>query len=174
MKQSREPLIAALAIGLLAGSSVAVAAQEAPVEFTAEWAFGDSIRSGERVVDEGVTRWQGEVWSPEAAVEATDPRFVGDVTNSWNHDDYEDGSNIGAVTFTVRNDEGAWLMQPHLTLNFPGSGPWPVMDVVFVGEGAYDGLLALVNIVTTSGVGWDLHGYIVDESALPTLEPYQP
>ena len=32
---------------------------------------------------------------------------------------------------------------------------------------------ALVNI-ERGGSGWDLHGYIVDEASLPTVEPYRP
>ena len=95
------------------------------------------------------------------------------VSGRTHHDDYPDGSTIGAVTFTVRNDEGAWLMEPALALNFPGTDWWPLLGAVFVGEGDYDGLLALVNIETANS-RWQLHGYIVDEGSLPTLEPYRP
>jgi hypothetical protein len=48
-----------------------------------------------------------------------------------------------------------------------------LLPAVFVGEGAYDGLLALVNIVTADS-RWQLHSYIVDEGALPELVAYQP
>jgi hypothetical protein len=172
MRKLGSPLPIVIAIGLLAGSAVAVTAQEAPVEFTAEWGFGPNIESGARVNDEDAVRYRGDVWRPSTVTESSDPRFRGDLTNSWNHDDYPDGSTIGAVTYTVRNDEGAWIMEPTLTLDFPDPGvtSW---NVVFVGEDAYEGSLALVNIVTV-GEGWELHGYIVDASSLPTVEPYQP
>ena len=172
MKKLSLPLSIVITIGLLAGSAVGVTAQEAPVEFTAEWGFGNNIVHGERVDDEDAVRYRGDVWRPSTVTEATDPRFRGELTNSWNHDDYPDGSTIGAVTYTVSNDEGAWIMEPTLTLDFPDPGvaSW---NVVFVGEDAYEGSLALVNIVTV-GEGWQLHGYIVDESALPMLEAYRP
>jgi hypothetical protein len=54
--KSRTIPIAALATSLLAGSSVGVLAQDPPVEFTAEWAFGPSIASGEVVVEDDVFR----------------------------------------------------------------------------------------------------------------------
>ena len=64
-------------------------------------------------------------------------------------------------------------MEPALALGFPDSEWWPLLGAVFVGEGAYDGLLAIVNIETADS-RWQLHGYIVDESSVPTLEAYQP
>ncbi len=185
MSKISSPLAIAIAIALLAGSAVGVAAQEAPVEFTAEWGTGRvAIVSGEPVVSGDYARqYRGEVWEPWTVTESTDPRFAGDLSVSFNHDEYEDGSTIWAVAFTVHGDEGAWLMEPTVGLRFPGItipevlglrfGETRMNDVVFVGEGAYDGLLALVKI-ERGGSGWDLHGYIVDEASLPTVEPYRP
>jgi hypothetical protein len=173
MSKRSLPLSIVIAIGLVAGSMIGVAAQEAPAEFTAEWGFGPTIEAGARVSDEDAVQYSGEVWRPSTVVEATDPRFRGELTNSWNHDDYPDGSNIGAITFTVRNAEGAWLMEPAMALGFPDSEYWPLLNAVFMGEDGYDGLSALVQIETADD-GWQLHGYIIDEASLPTVEPYQP
>ena len=49
MKGLKSTFVTAAAVGLLAASTVAVAAQEEiapPVEFTAKWAPGEAIRSG--------------------------------------------------------------------------------------------------------------------------------
>ena len=173
MKRIRTTLSAMLVTALLVGPAAGATAQGGPTEFTARWAFGSAMPSGEAVAEDGITKWRGQVWQPRTRTEATDPRFRGEITNSWNHDDYPDGSKIGSVTFTVRNDDGAWIMRPALALEFPGDQWWPLFGAIFDGEGAYDGLLALVNIETADS-GFDLRGYIVDEDSLPDLEAYRP
>ena len=48
---------------------------------------------------------------------------------------------------------------------------WTI-PVVFVGEGAYEGLIAVVDIATDRSVGrWDLHGCIIDGELPPPPEP---
>jgi hypothetical protein len=89
MRKATTTLTTAIAIGLLAGSTVGVAAQatetEAPSEFTATWGynFGPGVRPN---VNEGSdpVRSRGYANHPRVIETTGDPRFEGEVTLTVN------------------------------------------------------------------------------------------
>ena len=178
MKRTRTTLITAIAIGLLTGSAIGVAAQEteteAPVEFTAEWAFGNAVRTDTSEVGDGVVMTRGGAWRPGVITSASDPRFEGEVTLVLNHDRYpSDGAlQVFNSAFSVENDEGTWRGVPHLSLRFSdaeASG----RTQLFIGEGGYAGSYALVDIQgRQAGEGWTLRGVIFEGEPPPAPAPF--
>jgi len=176
MKTIRSTLIATLAIGLLAGSTLGVTAQDevaAPVEFTARWAWGSPIRGEASETAPGVVQHRGGAWRPGVLAAASDPRWQGTLSIANNENDYSasGGPLVGVHAFRVENADGAWQQMPTIALIIPG-----VDDLVntgfFVGEGGYEGLIAVVDIATDRAAGtWDLHGYIIDGELPPDPEP---
>ena len=150
MRKTRMPLIIAIAIGLLAGSTVGVAAQDeaAPnTEFTAEWGF---TSSGCCVVVEP----------------ASDPRFVGVMSASVDLATYpfpDFSLRMSSRALNVVNDEGAWRGVPSVVVFHP-DGTESTTTQTFIGEGDYAGSFAVVDIATTPGEGGgvELHGYIIE------------
>ena len=177
MKRIGTPLVAVLAIGLLAGSVVGVAAQEdaqpaPPVEFTAQWQFGAMVRPEKVEVVPGALAARGGAWNPRAIIEASDPRLAGRLTIVANSDAYTvlGGPIVWHTFFQVENDGGSWRGVPVLGLGIPGvdaeSG-----DDFLMGQGDYEGLIAVFRTVT-EGSTWDLHGYIIEGELPPAPEPY--
>ena len=137
---------AVLALGAL---TVGVAAQDdgAPTELTAEWGFTDAGCCVE-------------------VEPASDPRFLGDVSARVSMDEHATEAGALAVwsrAFSVRNDEGSWRGIPH-TVIFQPDGTASDITQVFVGEGAFEGLYAVVETETTPGAGGGvvLDGYILE------------
>jgi hypothetical protein len=167
--------ITILAIGLLAGSAVGVAAQEEtapPVEFSAKWAWGPPIRSDTSEAVAGSVQYRGGAWRPGVLTAATDPRWQGTLSIANNENDYSasGGPLVGIHAFRVENEEGAWQQMPTVALIVPGIDDL-VNTGVFVGEGGYEGLIAVVDIATDRAAGtWDLHGYIIDGELPPPPE----
>lgn len=144
----------------------------APVEFTAKWAFGPSIRSGTSEAFANGVHERGGAWRPRVLVAGTDPRWEGTISVAQNSDDYGaiGGPSVGMFAFRIENEEGAWQQMPTVTLVVPGVDE--VDRGVFVGEGAYEGLIAVVDIATDHAAQtWDLHGYIIDDELPPPPEP---
>jgi hypothetical protein len=103
----------------------------------------------------------------------TDSRLNGTVTWSSNDDEYTDGSGlvIQSVAMSIENDEGAWRMIPILSATWPdpdlGSMEYDAPEHFFlVGEGAYDGLVAVVDGFRTD----ELSGYIIEGELPPAPE----
>ena len=117
-------LTATMAIGLLAGSAVGVAAQDdeaaAPVEFTAKLAFGPSVRSETSTVGDGVTTHSGGAWRAGVITQASDPRLQGTTYMAANSNDYSaaGGPIVWNYAFRIVNDGGAWQQRPTLDLDF--------------------------------------------------------
>ena len=158
MRKARTYLITAIAIGLLAGSTVGVAAQEGPVEVTGQVTFPDH---------------NTETWATD------DPRLTGNAT--WAPTEGFPRDRAPSFFLNSRfleTDEGTWRMLPVPTVILPDQEPpegcvlavhclggltdW---DMVLVGEGGYEGL-AFIARATWTQSGFDVHGYIV-ESAVP-------
>ena len=176
MRDSRSSLSTILAIGLVAGSAGAVAAQAtddapaAPVEFTGQIAFGPCTGPEEIESSGGRTRTlsadRGRYCEPLVIEPFSDPRLVGDYYIWQNNDVHRDGPTIWATAFSIVNDEGAWRGIPDVFLDEEASG-----DQILVGEGAYDGLTAIAT-VDIEGEIWSWHGWIIDGD-LPPL-PAEP
>ena len=176
MKKSGRTLIAALAVGLLAGSAVGVVAQDpvrmAPVEVTGTDVEG-SCPGGPSTMDGPIEKNRGYVcqhtWS------MSDPRLDGTFTRAWNLDFYRDGSGLdfGYATGRLETADGAWQMRPGLRGGIAGEpDPSDVVELfVFDGEDDYEGLAAVVlKVNREDGVEVDparLHGYIVDADYPP-------
>jgi hypothetical protein len=128
------------------------------------------------VGDEGmvITRYRDGTW--RQTIEVDDPRLEGDVYHTWQSDTYrgpEDGSGqiVAASTWRIENDAGAWQGgQLELTLS---DGSYRETLTTLVGEGAYEGLTAIVDVVPDDeACGADLRGVIV--RGTPVREPYGP
>jgi S-formylglutathione hydrolase FrmB len=184
MKGSRSIIGGAIAIGLLAGSTVAVAAQgEAdiepvePVPFTARFVPGPEVRAQTVEEVDGRREHRDVAWAP--TVTASDPRLEGTLTFSADEDRYEGESGtftVGHGTYRIENAAGAWQgSQLYLEASAPEfdaavesfHGP-----VVLSGEGAYEGLYAVFELVAD----WDdIKGVILPapppEAAIPASIP---
>ena len=180
MRKATTTLTTVIAIGLLAGSAVGVAAQEteteAPTEFTAFWDsnFGPpGVRSD---VEEGSdpVHSRGYANHPLIIESAGDPRFEGEVTLVVNHDRYRsDGAlQVFNSAFSVENDEGTWRGVPDLSLRFSDAEVSGRIQL-FIGEGGYAGSYALVDIQgRQAGEGWTLRGVIFEGEPPPAPEPF--
>jgi hypothetical protein len=143
-----------------------------PVEFSAKWSFGPPVRPETSTIVANGTQERGGAWQPSALTEASDPRWQGTLSVAQNSDDYgaAGGPSVGMFAFRIENEEGSWQQTPTVTLVVPGVDE--VDRGVFVGEGGYEGLIAVVDIVTDHAAqAWDLHGYIIDGELPPPPEP---
>jgi hypothetical protein len=124
-----------------------------PGEFTACVPHNSPLRSGtdEQVVvahpdgDMTIERRRGFTWA--GTITATDPRFSGTHYYSWDWDGYTlasgaEGPSAYAEGHRIENDDGAW--QGAATgATLPG-GTSAYGPVVLTGEGAYEGLTAVL------------------------------
>jgi hypothetical protein len=161
-------LAAALLMALLATGALVVGAQspspappegqaapQPPVEFTGVWCIGPAVapdRNGKETTielgDEGpiLTRFRGGAW--RNAVVMSDPRLQGDAFQTYESDIYHErgvptGPGLIAATLSIANDEGAWVTDGTGAM-FP-DGTEARSANVFVGQGAYDGLYAIMS-----------------------------
>ncbi len=175
MRGVKSSVITMLTIGLLAGSWVALAAQDAepapPIEFTATWEFGPDLRTATSEVVDGVTMVSGGAWRPGVPDQASDPRLQGTLSIAANTNDYSATGSpaVWNYAFRIENDEGASQQIPTIDLEFPDSAQSSTTGVL-VGEGGYAGLIAVFLNAGTGGT-WALHGYIIDGELTPAPEP---
>jgi len=139
--------ISILAVGLLAGSAVGVAAQDsgAMVTGTVEYAEGTYFDTGS---DGAVTSS-----SPGVIFSMSDPRLSGtaEITTYGVQAMGGDGfieAGFGTDVITLQNDDGAWSGVGTSALVLDEQGP-SVMEATWhlTGEGAYDGLSAYLGAV---------------------------
>ena len=151
-------LISILAIGLMAGSTVGVTAQEeeaadqaTAVEFTGATSFGPCSAG----------------YCNNPIVEPfTDPRLAGQFRVWANDVSYPSGPTFWMTGFSMHDDDGGWVQHPSIGVTHP-DGHDATRVIAMDGQGAYDGL-TLVAEVSLSGSRWDWHGYIVDGELPPT------
>ena len=158
MRKMRTALITAIAIGLLAGSAVGVAAQveATPAVFTAEIGWAPSCTTGTTVPDSEPERSAGWSCGPQTWT-ATDPRFTGSARNTWDHDVYRLEEGVYSVTvghMVVENDDGGWICSYEQLETGVGISSRPI-DGGYIetcsGSGAYDGLSALLSVESSEG-----------------------
>lgn len=167
--------IATITAGLLIGSVAGVAAQDAEratsVEVTGTHVEGPCPGGPSSIVGD-VEQSRGWVCMPEWST--SDPRLDGTFTRAWNLDFHLDGTNLifGYATGRLENADGAWQQRPGLQAGFEGYFGEDVELLVFDGEGAYDGLVAVVWLVSREdGVRLNparLEGYIVESEYPPS------
>jgi hypothetical protein len=177
MRKIETALIAAIAIGLLAGSAIGVAAQsdEASGEVTSfEGAIGFGSVSGSvngvaETSPNGVVTNRGQGWTL-SSVGLSDPRLEGTVSNMWNWDEYKTGqphtNEVGG--FRIENDDGAWQMRPVVQIKYP-DGTYSGWTGIFDGEGDYAGLTAIAE-VQEGGSGFTLRGIVIEGEIPPAPE----
>ena len=176
MQVIKTTAVSILTIGLLAGSAVGVAAQdeeataEGPVEFTAKWAWGSNVRADTWEAGDGSVMTRGGAWRPGVITSASDARLEGTVTIAANSNQYSGGPEVWNYAFRIENDGGAWQQSPTIDLS---TGPEDLNTTtgVLVGEGGYDGLIAVFDNLE-QGASWTLHGYIIEGELPPDPEPY--
>lgn len=137
-----------LAIGLLAGSTMAVAGQEeaGPTVFTGRFAPSSQIQPGTNETVDDHTEARGHAWAP-LIVEMSDPRLDGAMTYSSNVDRYTgpDGAwgELGVATYRIETEDGAWEgSAPFFSTSGVDFSP---TTVVLVGQDAYEGLYAVMD-----------------------------
>lgn len=159
-----------IAIVLLASTSVGVAAQDqetpaqAPVEFSGRLLYGPQTLAGTDTVVEGRTEARGNVFRTPVAT-MSDPRLHGSVTRTNNIDIYDDPPIwTWQALWRIETEEGAWQgVETPLVFT---DGSRSTTTVILVGEGAYDGLIALTEF-DHAGEAWDLRGVIIDGEMPP-------
>jgi hypothetical protein len=129
VKGPRSIVAAVMAIGLLASSSAAVAAQgnepaATPVEFSGHIECGPDI---------GPNQWQQTATNSEPRLEGT----------YYYSEAYAEDPDSAATSGTLRieNDEGAW--QGSMVYVYLSDGTMTTGTTELVGEGAYEGLSAI-------------------------------
>ena len=167
MRTFRTTTISILALGLLVGSTVGVAAQDtdpvAPSTFTVQ-------RTGESTLttdpDTGASVFV-------AGFEATDQRASGTWTEVVAMADVDvadgDAGSIQRNAVRLENDGGSWVGIHRGFLTFPSDGPPTVQFLSeLVGEGGYDGLTMFFAQVG-DGDGVREIGVIVPSVGIPAL-----
>jgi hypothetical protein len=152
----KNTLISAMAIGLLAGSTVGVAAQDeaadsmAPAYVTGTVADGGGGSRGTTTSADGFTRIDG--YESTNLWEASDPRLNGTAFHTGNWQRYgAAGFQVEAGTRVLENDGGRWVgTTTALARGDLASGEVNTDTMVLHGEDAYDGLTAYVLMDWTS------------------------
>lgn len=143
----------------------------APVAFTGTGSDGPCEVPATTDVDGPVAHTRGASCGPTYSF--SDPRLDGTVSWLANDDEYTDGSGlvIQSVAMSIENDEGAWRMIPIVSAKWPDPDQEtieydPTEHFFLVGEGAYEGLIAVVDGFGTN----ELHGFIIDGELPPPPE----
>jgi len=158
------------------------AAPQPPTEFTgtACW-YGPEVapdRAGTEttleVGDEGVvlTRLRRGAWQNHNDVSMSDPRLQGIGYQTYESDAYAmPGSATGPIidvqTLSIVNEDGAWVSTRYRATVDGSDTAIPAVDV-FIGQGAYEGLIAIMETAgPCSGPGVILDGAPVPEPYIP-------
>jgi RNA polymerase sigma factor (sigma-70 family) len=138
--------------------------------------YGEEMRSGTAEVVDGVLENRGYAERAFDNDSPSDPRLRGNLSLAFNTNRYgaSGGISVDSIAIRIENEEGAWQQMPMVSPVFPGEDSKNEVGV-FVGEGAYEGLIAVVRIatrdITSTNGGWELHGYIFDGELPPAPEP---
>ncbi len=146
MRRSTSGLSIVLAIGLLAGSAVGVAAQSEDADPMAPAVVTGSIDgrrdlSGSVTTDPGTGATITESVGFRQTWEASDPRLSGSVIYTGNWHSYGDGDlQVEASSVVLDNAEGRWIGTGTAMV----AGGLAMDTMILRGEGAYEGLTAYV------------------------------
>jgi hypothetical protein len=164
-------LTTVIAIGLLAGSAVGVAAQDAeraaPVPVTGESRDGPCVGPMPSEVIDGVRHSGSGLCSQ--TVSFSDPRLEGEATYQYANTEHLDENGVAVVTLgtealSIVNDNGAWRQPPALWVFDLGSSDGSLL--ILYGEGDYEGLVAVFR-ENEEGVH---EGFIIDGDFPPPTE----
>ena len=157
MRAIKTSVISILAIGLLAGSAVGVAAQDDPIEtsfLNGTLTVSEAVAPGTETRDGGVTEVRNRFFAG-GLLDTDDPRMMGPITAVVNSDvRIEAGTNfrvtLQSIAVRIENDDGAW--DGSATAFARGRSPRDtgnLATVILAGEGSYDGLSAYLLIDLT-------------------------
>ena len=175
MRKARTTLTTVIAVGLLAGSAVGVAAQTeeasgqaAPFEGVMPYG-SNSVTGTPGTLSNGVVTNRGQIWMLSSDG-LSDPRLQGTVSNMWNWDTFTTGQRyqIEVGGFRIENDDGAWQMRPVVDILFP-DGTYSVWTGIFDGEGDYEGLTAIAE-VAEGGNQFTVRGVVIEGDIPPPPE----
>ena len=180
MRAIKTTTISILALGLLAGSTVGVAAQdeEATIEpSTPAIVTGTMLGDGEPVQDgvetmvDGVSQNRGGLFGGRQ-FEADDPRLTGVVSMAANGDLRTVEGTLAflqSIHQRIENEEGSWSGQCDALVIADGR-PDP-LTCLFSGEGAYDGLSAYLVFENPEQPPFPYQGLIFEGELPPMPEP---
>jgi len=176
MRAIKTTVISILAIGLLAGSAVGVAAQDEEAADGATSFTGTSIEK-DYILDpppvptpDGMD--VGTEWVILLSWKTSDARLTGEATatTNWVIDGSDDGfTYLGAHTYELSNDGGSWLGSG-TTLSSSELGS--TGNAVLVGRDGYDGLTALIVFDINEDGSSDMSGTIIPIAMPEAPEPY--
>jgi hypothetical protein len=191
--------IAGIALAIAAASVFALAVQDqssedvvpaaaadavVPVPLRVELDFSGETSGARETLGNGAAREAGRR-TEFLILESSDPRFEGAVSVIETIDRYEGDVSVGTRAWRVEDETGAWRGTPSYTLNdrmSPALGePGTTLDLVFVGEGGYQGLVAVLRstlapdrdcssgvcIAAAGAPDVRLEGYILNTTELP-------
>ena len=165
MKGLKTTLIAAIAVGLVAGATVGVVAQDepmAPAQVTGTGPYPTEVSLGSRAWEDGALRERGMRFA--TTWEASDPRLSGAVSLSTNRDQYEKQEMfVVSASAVVENDVGRWAGSGTV---LAGEELGETMTLIMQGEDAYEGLTAYVVM--------DLRGRTFNAAIFPGELPEYP
>ena len=149
MRTVKATITSILALGLLAGSAVGVAAQDesgealAPALISGKLDNGWEVLSGDSALVDGALRESGVVTSEVEMM--SDPRLTGTLTIDFTKQFFDVRLDTDLVwgTVLIENDDGAWEGILRGTSDLEADGA-QVSYYELVGSGAYDGLSAIV------------------------------
>ena len=189
MRACRSISVTAIAVGVMVCSAAGVAAQDdsaggVPTEFSGHFECGPEVRHGTETsemleVGDDQVRHSGShgyAWQPSGTM--NDPRLEGTYFVSFEWDEYlppgaPRSVRIGAGTWRSENDGSAW--QGSLTNSYLADGPDASASTVLVGEGAYEGLIALwEEQAHWDTCSWDVRGLIIEGGPPAVPEPFIP
>jgi len=163
----------------VAASARSAAAPQPPVAFTGRVECGPPVREGSsESLDVGdglvLTRQRGGAW--RQTVTMSDPRLEGTVYHTFEADEYrvagaEEGMLVWAATLRIENQDGAWEDRGYGGSYSDGTPIGDNSPEVWIGVGAYEGLVALMESTPSEGTcDADVRGIIFDGAPVP--EPY--
>ena len=166
MRAIKTTTISILALGLLAGSAVGVAAQDEEVESAAgshkaaavhgSSAYGIEYDAGQTVQGEGKAAVLGE--ARQATLSGmSDPRLNGTMRTVYNLDLHGGAGQVKSLATRIDNEHGSWLGTGQGYYD-SSVGRW-YFEAVYSGVGAYDGLSALMFILDEDG-GFSYYGLV--------------
>ena len=176
MRGIKTTTISILALGLLAGSAVGVAAQDdaaddmstGPVTFsgTYEWSWPPLDEGANTFVDD-LELFRDQVFLD--TIETTDPRLTGSVLKAENTDIHSVSGRDQfvaprSVSWRIENEGGAWTGQGYELHGWGADDPhqesWGATVFMLTGEGGYEGLSAYLMVDWSTG----------SEDTLPTVD----
>ena len=98
----------------------------------------------------------------------SDPRFDGQISLAGDRSGLGEGAELWNTVIRIENEEGAWEEVPGLVRFDEASAS--VRTGLFIGEGAYEGLVAVTELawdLSEPRSAFDVRGVVVDEEDLP-------